>query len=132
MTILAWFFTLLSLKSADPRRIGSRGSVFTRLSFLGYVRSFRGLLFCKDSALNSAEKPPQQLTTWGTAGLLIQNMLIYFDASLYKMRGPMWMAQGTAVYRTLSLDIFAQETLAAILVVFSFTHDFPYARRFDV
>lgn len=54
------------------------------------------------------------ISSWGSAGLLLQLCCMYFFAALLKS-GPAWWREGTAVYLALSLDQFSTPYGRALL-----------------
>jgi hypothetical protein len=104
-TILSWFL-LVSLQNRNPLILQAGDILFRMLLFWGMFLPW-GARWSLDSFLNPPqERLPKRILTAATIAYFIQIAIIYWFTALYK-DSPEWRTEGTAVYYSLSLDMYA-------------------------
>ena len=103
-TFACWFLTV-SLQARNPLLLHGGDDLFRLLLFWGMFVPLGGRWSVDRLKSNDTAQVPDKITSWGTAGLMLQVCFLYFFTGLLKSH-PSWRSDGTAVYLALSIDQF--------------------------
>src|SRR3989338_2065728 len=104
-TFLLWFLTL-SLQSRNYLTLEAGDKLYRLLLFWALFLPLESS-WSVDNKLHNRQEKHRQLFSAGTVAVCIQVVSVYWFSVLWKRRGDCWGAEGTAVWRAMSLDQFS-------------------------
>lgn len=101
VTIVSWLL-LVSLQGRNLMILNAGDGILRLLVFWGMFLPL-GAVWSVDRALDEGEKPPHQVISLGSVGLVVQVLMIYW-VTVALRQSPEWLSEGSALYYALNID----------------------------